>query len=52
MNFKMVENKPAPVRYERIHCFTCKRDISNKGLLKRHMGHDVHYTNKSGEIDD
>lgn len=37
--------------YNAIKCFDCNALVS-KGQLKRHMGHDVHYIGKDGEMDD
>ncbi len=45
------ESKPKPKLYERIHCFTCKRDVPGKKYLRpNHLGHSVHYVDKNGDI--
>ncbi len=41
-----------PRLYERIHCFTCAKDVQAKRFLKSHMGHEVHYLTKDGAIDE
>lgn len=39
--------------YIRIHCFTCKKDIASKGQLKpKHIGHEVRYVDREGNIDE
>lgn len=41
------------VKFARIHCFTCGRDVSSKSQLSSgHLGHDVHYVDKYGNIDE
>lgn len=45
--------EPKPKKWLRIHCFTCTKDVPTKASAKKsHLGHDVHYVNKSGEIDE
>jgi hypothetical protein len=44
--------QPKMERYYAIHCFTCHCDVDGKSALRRHKGHDVHYVNAKGEIDE
>ena len=36
--------------YYAIRCFTCKRNVLKNTLRQHHLGHDVHYVDKRGEI--
>jgi hypothetical protein len=48
--FERTQEAPRP--YERIKCLTCQGFLGGKAELKRHMGHEVHYTDKSGKVVD
>lgn len=46
-------NEPKPKRWHKIHCFDCKKDLFSKAMaVKGHQGHDVHYVNERGEVDE
>lgn len=43
--------KPRP--YFKIRCFSCRMDLAGKANLRRdHLGHQVHYVNVDGKIDE
>lgn len=45
-------NQEAPRPYEKIKCLTCQGFLGSKSELKRHRGHEVHYTDIHGKVVD
>lgn len=45
-------NEPKPRVYYAIKCFDCNKNVLKSNLEKHHKGHDVHYVDKNGEIDE
>lgn len=39
-------------RYHAIKCFTCEKVLPSRAWLKHHMGHEVHYVDAKGQIND
>lgn len=44
--------RESPRRYHAIRCFTCQKDVPGKSALRLHRGHEVHYVDRDGRIDD
>lgn len=44
--------EPKPKRYHAIRCLSCKSNLASKNELRSHKGHEVHYVNERGEIDE
>ena len=45
-------NEPKQRKYYAIKCFDCKREVQKDDLKKNHQGHDVHYVDAKGQIDE
>lgn len=50
--WEMGQNLEPMKRYHEIYCFTCIKSVPSKRFLIKHMGHEVHYRDKDGNLDD
>lgn len=52
MTYVIEQGSEKPRRHNGIKCLDCKKLLSSKAELKRHMGHDVRYLNSDGTPED
>ena len=45
-------NEPKQRKYYAIKCFDCNREVKKDDLKNNHQGHDVHYVDAKGQIDE
>lgn len=45
-------NEPIPRKFHAIKCFSCNKLLPGKSHTQSHKGHDVHYVNKDGSLDE